>query len=95
MRAAPLPPSDFHSNPRLLDQVLAPAVHLLGNYVRGVYREGPLDDFRFVRLCICRVLSQAASGRDFLQMAREVLGEEIARLLLWQPPLPTPQQSAR
>ena len=79
MRAAPLSSSQLHSNPRLLDQVLAPAVHLLGNYVRGVYREGPLDDFRFVRLGICRVLSQAASGRDFIQMAREVLGEEVAR----------------
>jgi Transposase DDE domain len=79
MHAAPFPPCEIPSNPRLLDQILAPAIHLLGNYVRGVYREGPLDDFRFVRLGICRVLSQAASGRDFLQMAREVFGEEVAR----------------
>jgi len=70
---------NLHGNPRLLDQVLAPAVHILDNYVRGVYRDGPLDDFRFVRLGVCRVLSQAASGRDFLQIAREVLQEEVAR----------------
>lgn len=79
MRATLHPSTELHSNPRLLDQILSPAIHLLGNYIRGVYREGPLDDFRFVRLGICRVLSQAASGRDFLQMAREVLGEEVAR----------------
>jgi hypothetical protein len=79
MRSAPFPSSQLPSNPSVLDQVLAPALQLLGNYVRGVYREGPLDDFRFVRLGVCRVLSQAASGRDFLQMAREVLGEEVAR----------------
>lgn len=69
----------IHGNPRLLDQVLAPAVHTLDNYVRGVYRDGPLNDFRFVRLGVCRVFSQAASGRDFLQMAREVLKEDVAR----------------
>ena len=79
MRDTLLHSNELHSNPSLLDQVLAPAVHILGNYVRGVYRDGPLDDFRFLRLGICRVLSQAASGRDFLQMAREVLGEEVAR----------------
>jgi hypothetical protein len=70
---------DLQGNPRLLDQVLAPAVHILDNYVRGVYRDGAFDDFRFVRLGVCRVLSQAASGRDFLQMAREILKEEVAR----------------
>jgi len=70
---------DLPSNPRLLDQVLSPAVHTLDNYIRGVYRDGPLDDFRFVRLGVCRVLSQAASGRDFLQMADDVLGEPVAR----------------
>jgi len=79
MRSASLPSIDLQSNPRLLDPLLAPAVHLLGNYVRGVYRKGPLDDFRFVRLGVCRVLSQAASGRDFLQLAREVLQEGVAR----------------
>jgi len=79
MRDTLLHSNELQSSPRLLDQVLAPAVHILGNYVRGVYRGGPLDDFRFLRLGICRVLSQAASGRDFLQLAREVLGEEVAR----------------
>lgn len=79
MRSTPLPPIEPSSNPRLLDQFLSPAVHILDHYVRGVYRAGPLDDFRFVRLGISRVLSQAASGRDFLQMAREVFQEDLAR----------------
>lgn len=33
----------IRGNPRLLDQILAPAIHILGNYVRGVYRDGPLN----------------------------------------------------
>jgi hypothetical protein len=70
---------DLPSNPRLLDQLLSPAIEVLDNYVRGVYRDGPIDDFRFVRLGVCRVLSQAASGRDFLQMAEEMLREPVAR----------------
>jgi hypothetical protein len=66
-------------NPQLLDQLLSPADHLLDNYVRGVYRDGPLDDFRFLRLGVCRVLSQSASGRDFIQQAREIFQEDLAR----------------
>jgi hypothetical protein len=63
----------------LLDQLLNPADHILDNYVRGVYRDGPLDDFRFLRLGVCRVLSQSASGRDFIQQAREIFKEDLAR----------------
>ncbi len=66
-------------NPHLLDQLLNPADHILDNYVRGVYRDGPLDDFRFLRLGVCRVLSQSASGRDFIQQAREIFKEDLAR----------------
>jgi len=66
-------------NPHLLDQLLNPADHILDNYVRGVYRDGPLDDFRFIRLGVCRVLSQSASGRDFIQQAREIFKEDLAR----------------
>jgi len=66
-------------NPHLLDQLLSPADHILDNYVRGVYRDGPLDDFRFLRLGVCRVLSQSASGRDFIQQAREIFKEDLAR----------------
>lgn len=66
-------------NPHLLDQLISPAEHILDNYVRGVYRDGPLDDFRFIRLGVCRVLSQSASGRDFIQQAREIYKEDLAR----------------
>jgi hypothetical protein len=66
-------------NLQLLDQLLSPADHILDNYVRSVYRDGPLDDFRFLRLGVCRVLSQSASGRDFIQQAREIFQEDLAR----------------
>lgn len=66
-------------NPRLLEQLLNPAIHILDHYVRGVYRDGPLDDARFLRLGVCRVLSQSASGRDFIQQAREIFQEDLAR----------------
>ncbi len=71
-----LDPAD---NPRLLDQLLSPGEHILENYVRGVYRDGPIDDFRFLRLGVCRVLSQSSSGRDFIQHAREIHQEDLAR----------------
>lgn len=70
---------DSANNPRLLDQLLNPADHILEHYVRGVYRDGALDDFRFLRLGVCRVLSQSASGRDFIQQAREIFQEDLAR----------------
>jgi hypothetical protein len=63
----------------LLDQLINPAKQVLDHYVRGVYRGGPLDDSRFLRLGVCRVLSQSASGRDFIQNAREVFQEDLAR----------------
>ena len=67
------------SNPLLLAQLLVPVVHILDNYVRNVHRGGSLDDQRFIRLGVLRVLSQATSGRDFLQSAREIHGEDVAR----------------
>lgn len=79
MLPSPLPRLDPASNPRLLNHFLSPAIHVLDNYVRNTYRDGPLDDFRFIRLGVCRVLSQAASGRDFLQLAQEVLMESVPR----------------
>ena len=66
-------------NPRLLEQLLNPADHILDNFVRDVYRDGALDDSRFLRLGVCRVLSQSASGRDFIQQAREIFQEDLAR----------------
>lgn len=66
-------------NPLLVDQVLAPALEMLGSFVRGVYHDGPLHDARWIRIGVLRVLSQCVSGRDFLQQLREVGGEELAR----------------
>lgn len=79
MSSTCLPHLDPADNPRLLEQLLKPANHMLENDVRGVYRDGPLDDVRFVELGVCRVLSQSASGRDFIQQAREVFKEDLAR----------------
>ncbi len=78
-----LDPAD---NPRLLDQLLSPGEHILENYVRGVYRDGPIDDFRFLRLGVCRVLSQSSSGRDFIQHAREIHQRRPCPLFLFRLP---------
>ncbi len=49
----PLPP--FSSlNPNLMGVFLAPAFHILDNYIRNVRRQGPIDDSRFVRLGVYR-----------------------------------------
>jgi hypothetical protein len=68
------------ADPLVLDQLLAPAQQLLEKgYVRHVYRDGPVDDLHFVRLGVTRVVSQSVSGRDFLQLTREVHGDSLAR----------------
>ncbi len=78
-----LPPALFRSdaatNPRLLDQLMAPANTILTDFIRGVYRDGALDDFKFTQLGVQRTLGQCASGRDFIQQCREVHGEPLAR----------------
>ena len=66
-------------NPLTLDHLIAPALDVLQNYVRGVRRDIPLHDARFVRFGIARVLSQSVSGRDFLQLQREVQADELAK----------------
>ena len=70
---------DLTADPQILDQVMAPADHILRNYVCGVYRAGPVDDFKFLRCGVQRTLGQSASGRDFLQTYREVFEESLAR----------------
>ena len=70
---------DRFANPLLLDQLMAPADDILGNYVRNIYREGPLNDFKFLRCGIQRTLGQGASGRDFIQTHRQVFKEDLAR----------------
>ena len=71
--------TDVTSNPLLLDQLLAPAQTVLDNYLRGVLAEGEIPDARFVRLGVLRVLSQARSGRDFLQQCHEIFQEDVPR----------------
>lgn len=71
--------TDITSNPLLLDQVLAPALAVLDNYVRGVLVDSEISDARFVRLGVLRVLSQACSGRDFLQQCQETFQEDLHR----------------
>ncbi|MCK6499450.1 MAG: hypothetical protein L6Q38_08220 [Nitrospira sp.] len=71
--------SDVAANPLLLDQLLAPAIALLDGYIRSVRTEGAISDPDFVRLGILRVLSQAVSGRDFLQQCAETFGEPLER----------------
>ena len=63
----------------LLEAILAPASHILENYIRDVRQDGAMSDPKFLRLGVCRVLSQAASGRDFLQMLRDTMDESVAR----------------
>ena len=71
--------SDVAANPLLLDQLLAPANALLDGYIRDVRTEGVITDPDFVRLGILRILSQAVSGRDFLQQCAETFGEPLGR----------------
>lgn len=71
--------SDVAANPLLLDQLLAPANALLDGYIRSIRTEGVITDPDFVRLGILRVLSQAVSGRDFLQQCAENFGEPLGR----------------
>jgi hypothetical protein len=61
--------SDLIRSP--LDQFLAPADWVLENFIRGVRNDSEISDARFVRLGVLRVLSQAHSGRDFLQLYHE------------------------
>lgn len=70
---------DVAANPLLLDELLAPARALLDGYIREVRTEGVMTDPVFVRLGLLRILSQASSGREFLQQCGEILGEPLGR----------------
>ena len=71
--------AEITSNPLLIDQLLAPARAVLDNYVRGALVDSEIPDSRFVRLGVLRVLSQARSGRDFLQQCQETFQEDLRR----------------
>lgn len=71
--------SDITRNPLLLDEFLAPTTCVLDNYIRRVRSDSEISDARFVRLGVLRVLSQARSGRDFLQQYQESFHEDLGR----------------
>lgn len=66
-------------NPALLDQLLAPALFILNNYSRCTRPCPAISDEDFVRRGFLRTLSQAKSGRDFLQQQAEVFDQPVAR----------------
>jgi len=66
-------------DPLLVEQLLAPASHILENFIRGVRKEGALPDADLVRYGVLRTLGQSRSGRDLLQHLSEVHEVEVAR----------------
>ena len=67
------------SDPALLDQLLAPAQFILHNYTRSTRPCPVIADEDFLRLGFLRTLSQAQSGRDFIQHHAEVFDQTLAR----------------
>lgn len=74
---------DIHSlsdaDPALLDELMAPARFVLENYSRHTRPCPTISDENFVRRGFLRTLSQARSGRDFLQQQAEVFDQPLAR----------------
>lgn len=70
---------DLKENPSVRQQFLAPLMHILDNYVRGRLDCPEISDREFLQLGCDRVLSQAKSGRDFLQQQREIQDWELKR----------------
>ena len=66
-------------NPLLLDQVLAPIQHVLENYTRHSRKCSGITDQDFIRMGVWRTLSQATSGRDFLQQQSEAFDNSVQR----------------
>ena len=69
-------PSD---NPLLLDQLLAPMENVRKNYTRSSRGCPGIPDADFLRFGFLRTLSQARSGRDFLQQQQEICDTLIQR----------------
>lgn len=80
-RSLPKPLQIANTGSLLIDRLLAPVNHLLASFIRGVKSDpdAPFDDFAFVRTGVMRVLSQSASGRDFLQLLHDIHGERLPR----------------
>jgi len=78
-QSLPFIPEPFAPDPTLLAQWLAPVMHVLQNYVRHTWDCPEIPDAEFLRLGCLRVLSQAQSGRDFLQSEQEHGAPELKR----------------
>ena len=63
----------------LLDQLVAPLEEVIREYTRQGRVCPGISDREFARLGVWRTLSQARSGRDFLQQQREVFAAAIQR----------------
>ena len=78
----PLPSYFSHSlisNPSVLEQFLAPVLHVLHDYTRGGFDCPAITDEDFLRLGCLRVLAQVRSGRDFIQQQQEVFDRDLKR----------------
>jgi len=54
-------------------------MEVLREYVRGFRNDSSLTDLAFIQFGVLCVISQAASGRDFLQQCAEMFGQDRAR----------------
>jgi len=79
MQPFSLSDSQFSENPSLLDQLLGPLDNVCLNYIRSSRVCPGIPDPDFLRLGFLRTLSQARSGRDFLQQQREICDQTIRR----------------
>src|SRR5664279_551142 len=79
MKLSPLLNSHPSENPLLLDQVLAPMENVRQNYTRSSRGCSGIPDPDFLRLGFLRTLSQARSGRDFLQQQQEICDTLVQR----------------
>ena len=71
--------SPFRKNPLLLEQLLAPMENIRQNFIRSSRDCPGIPDPDFLRLGFLRTLSQARSGRDFLQQQQEIWDTVIQR----------------
>jgi len=79
MTIASLNAREGMNNPLLLDQLLAPVQEVITHYTRQGRVCSGISDEDFTRLGVWRTLSQACSGRDFLQQQREVFDTALQR----------------
>ena len=67
------------NDPLLMDQLLTPLQEVITDYTRQGRVCPGISDEDFARLGVWRTLSQARSGRDFLQQQREVFDTPLQR----------------